>query len=75
MEVYDAITAAAAARGISTRQMLLRAGKPESTIAKARNRGSVPTTTTAAQLLAACDYVLCAVPSESVPSDALVIDE
>ena len=68
MYVYDAITDAAAARGISTRQMLLRSGKAESTIAKARNRGSVPTTTTAVQLLSACDYVLCAVPRESVPA-------
>lgn len=74
MNGYRAVKAAAAARGISVRQVLLKAEKAESYIAKAINRGSSPTTDTAAQLLGACDYVLAAVPAEDVPPTAIVID-
>lgn len=74
MNGYRAVKAAAAARGISVRQVLLKAEKAESYIAKAINRGSSPTTDTAAQLLAPCGYVLAAVPAEDVPPTAIVID-
>lgn len=74
MNGYRAIKAAAAARGVSVRQVLLKAAKSESYIANAINRGSSPTTDTAAQLLAPCDYVLAAVPAEDVPPTAIVID-
>lgn len=74
MNGYRAVKAAAAARGISVRQVLLKAEKAESYIAKAINRGSSPTTDTAAQLLAPCNYVLAAVPAEDVPPTAIVID-
>lgn len=74
MNGYKAVKAAAAARGVSVRQVLLKAGKAESYIAKAINRGSSPTTDTAAQLLSACEYVLAAVPAEDVPTTAIVID-
>lgn len=74
MDGYRAIKAAAAVRGVAVRQVLLKAGKAESYIAKAINRGSSPTTDTAAQLLSACDYVLAAVPAEDVPPTAIVID-
>lgn len=74
MNGYKAIKAAAAARGVSVRQVLLKSGKAESYISKAINRGSSPTTDTAAQLLGACGYVLAAVPAENVPSTAIVID-
>lgn len=71
---YDACAEAARRAGLSVRQMLTRAGKRETLISTARSRGSVPTTTTAAELLAVCDYVLAAVPCDQVPEGALVID-
>lgn len=74
MNGYKAIKAAAAARGVSVRQVLLKSGKAESYISKAINRGSSPTTDTAAQLLGACGYALAAVPAEDVPPTAIVID-
>ena len=74
MNGYMAIKAAAAARGVSVRQVLLKAGESESYIANAINRGSSPTTDTAAQLLGACDYVLAAMPAEDVPATAIVIN-
>ena len=74
MNGYMAIKAAAAARGVSVRQVLLKAGKSESYIANAINRGSSPATDTAAQLLGACDYVLAAMPAEDVPATAIVIN-
>lgn len=74
MNGYEVIKAAAASRGVSVRQVLLRAEKSESYISNAINRGSSPATNTAAQLLGACDYVLAAVPAEDVPPTAIVID-
>lgn len=74
MNGYKAIKAAAAARGVSVRQVLLKSGKAESYISKAINRGSSPTTDTAAQLLGSCGYALAAVPAEDVPPTAIVID-
>ena len=74
MNGYKAIKAAAAARDVSVRQVLLKSGKAESYISKAINRGSSPTTDTAAQLLGACGYALAAVPAEDVPPTAIVID-
>ena len=74
MNGYKAIKAAAAARGVSVRQVLLKSGKAESYISKAINRGSSPTTDTAAQLLGACGYALVAVPAKDVPPTAIVID-
>lgn len=74
MNGYKAIQAAAAARGVSVRRVLISSGKAESFLSKAVNRGSSPTTDTAAQLLGACEYVLAAVPAEDVPPTAIVID-
>ncbi len=74
MEFYDAVYIAAGKRDITIEKLSLSMGHASNYIASAVSRGSQPKVDTATKILGACDFALCAIPRESVPDEAIVID-
>ena len=74
MDAMGVVKAVAKRRGIPIRQIGIRMGKVPNYVSASLNGGRVPQASTLANMLAVCDYKLCALPSESVPDDALIID-
>lgn len=74
MGFYDVLSSAAAAAGVSESAIGRNLGCASNYVARSKSRGSVPSVDNAAAMLGACGYVLAAVPRDSVPPDALVID-
>lgn len=72
MYSYDAIKAAAASRDIALSDIGRALGKRDNYVSSMRGR-SIGIDNYSA-ILSACGYALCAVPRESVPRGALVID-
>lgn len=73
MGFYDVVREAASRSGLPLAQVSLRMGKADSYVNAAISRGSLPRIDTAAAMLSACGWSLCAVPSDEVPPSALVI--
>jgi len=74
MQFYDAAYKIAGEKGISIENLSLSLGKTSRYVGSAKSRGSIPRIDNAAMILGAMDYVICAVPKDKVPEDAIVID-
>lgn len=74
MDSKEALKEAAKNAGMTLRSVSLAMGKSENLLASTLNRGSTPRVDTVAGALGVCGYALAAVPLDSVPPDALVID-
>lgn len=74
MKAFDAVKEAAKNSGIAITRIGVEMGKPANYVSNGASRGSSPQCNTCAAMLDVCGYALCAVPRDSVPSDALVID-
>lgn len=74
MEVYEAIKHAADSAGMSLASVSKEVSNSANYISNAMARGSVPSTTNAARMLAACGWSLMAVPPGSDAPGAIVID-
>ena len=75
MRAIEAIEHAANAADIPQTRLCTDAGLNRTFIATTRRAGSDPSMSAATRLFGACGYALCAVPSDHVPDDALVIDD
>lgn len=74
MEIYDAIKHAAETAGLSLAAVSKEVSNSPNYISNAAARGSVPSTTNAARMLAACGWSLMAAPPGSDAPGAIVID-
>lgn len=74
MKASDTIKKAAENAGYSLRGVSQALGKSPNYIASSVGRGSTMQADTLAGALGVCGYALAAVPLDSVPPDALVID-
>lgn len=74
MEFYDAVYRIAWLRKRTVESIGLGLGHTAAYVSGQKSRGSLPKIDTAVKMLDECDYVLCAVPKESVQKDAIVID-
>ena len=74
MKAFAAVKEAAKRSGIAITSIGLAMGKAANYVSNGDSRGSSPQCNTCAAMLEVCGYTLCAVPSDSVPPDALVID-
>lgn len=74
MYAIDAVKLAAANNGVSMYAVAHGMGVTPQSIATTAGRGSNPRADTLARMLEQAGYTLCAVPSDDVPPDALVID-
>ena len=74
MEFYDIVYKAAGEQGLSIEKLSLKLGKTSRYIGGSKSRGSLPKVNNAAMILDACGYTLCAIPSDSVPDDAIPVD-
>lgn len=74
MEAMEVVKAAAKSRGKPITSIGPSLGYASNYVSGAISRGSCPQANTLANMLAVCGYRLCAVPAESTPSEALVID-
>ncbi len=74
MEFYEALTEAAECAGLSLSSVGVKLGHSRTYVSVGMSRGSMPSVTNAASMLEVCGYKLCAIPEDSVPADALVID-
>lgn len=73
MDFCEVIKAVSAATGISMRTISRKMGKNDSYVGGMLTRNSDPLTANAATMLNKCGYMLCALPVDQVPEDALVI--
>ena len=74
MEVYEAIKHAADSAGMSLASVSKEVSNSANYISNAMARGSVPSTTNAARMLAACGWSLMAVPPNTEVPGAITID-
>lgn len=74
MQLKELFTTTAHSAGYSLNRLSRAAGHGDNYISAMLSRGSSPQLNTVVNLLNVCGYVLCAVPRDSVPSNALVID-
>ena len=73
MDAIDVVKAAANTTGVPLSSIGRKMGNSDNFVAKTAGRGSTPRADTLARMLAVCGYSLCAVPSDQVTSDMLVI--
>lgn len=74
MGFYDVLKEVSDVSGIPLAKIGPALGRAPSYVSSAAARGSEPSTSNAAAMLAACGYELCAVPRGSVPPGALVVE-
>ena len=74
MEFYDAVYRIAKKKGITIEKISLSLGKTSGFITAQKSRGSKPRIDTAAKILDACGYILCAIPEDEVPNWVIEID-
>ena len=74
MEAMEALREVSNRVGKPMYQIGLDMGKTKNYISQTMSRGSTPKADTLAHMLKVCGYSLCAIPSDCVPDDALVID-
>lgn len=74
MDFYDIVKHAADDAGISISAVGRAMGKPSNYVSNGVGKGASPRLDTAAAMLRACGYTLCALPDGNVPAGALVID-
>lgn len=74
MKALDSVVAAAKASGVTYTSIADAMGKRPNYINVALNSGREPQAAIVASMLEPCGYKLAAIPSDSVPDDALVID-
>lgn len=74
MKFYDIVYKLAGEQGLSIENLSLKIGKTSRYVAGQKSRGSLPKISNAVMILDALGYELCAIPNESVPEDAIVID-
>lgn len=74
MDFYGVLQDVAQAEGMSLSSVGQSIGKNRNYIANAMSRGSDPSTSNAAAMLAACGWSLAALPASDLPPSALVID-
>lgn len=74
MYAMDALREVAKRTNKSFTRIGLEIGSERSYMCNTERRHSSPQANTLAKMLATCGYVLCAVPNENMPEDALIID-
>ena len=74
MYAIDVLKEAAKMAGVPTTHIGKELGSDSAYVAKIANRGSVPRCDTMARMLDVCGYSLCAIPTDKIPNDAIVID-
>ena len=74
MNYWGILYAAANNAGVPTTKIGPNLGLSRGYVAACKAQGVTPGLDTAARLLGACGYVLAAVPADSVPDGALVVD-
>lgn len=74
MQFYDIVQDAATNKGIAMDRIGLAMGRSSSYISAARSRGSLPKVDNAAEILDVCGYVLCAIPKDAAPKNAMIVD-
>jgi hypothetical protein len=74
MEFYDAVYRAVGIRDMTIDGLSLKMGHTSTYITSSKSRGSLPKVDTAVKILDACDFALCAIPKESIPDCAIVIE-
>lgn len=75
MKYIDILYTVADNAGVPTTQIGQKLGMSREYVATMKSKQNIPRIDTAAKLLGVCDYVLCALPSDRVPSDALVVSD
>lgn len=74
MDFYDMLLRVAHESGMSLRDVSMAAGRTPAYVSSRRCRGNVPRIDTAADLLAAVGWELCAVPGGDVPYNGIEIE-
>ena len=74
MHVYQAIRTVAKRSGMSLIEVGPRLGHGKAYVSSMFTQERRPKYDTLLRILGACNYTLCAVPSDQVPSGAVVID-
>jgi len=74
MNAMQALKTVAKNEGIPLAHIGRKMGLADNYVNKTINRNSVPRVDTMAKMLDVCGYALCAIPKESIPDDAIVID-
>lgn len=74
MYAMDVVKLAAANSGVSMYSIAHGMGVTPQSMATTAGRGSNPRADTLARMLEQANYSLCAVPSDNVPDDAIIID-
>ena len=74
MQFYDALYRIAAENGLTFDKLSLKMGHTSSYISAPKSRGSVPKVSNAVKMVAECGYVICAIPKDKVPDNAIEID-
>lgn len=75
MNEIEAISKLAKDNGVSLSRLAIDNGLSRNTITKAKTRGASMSTRNTSAVLASMGYALCAVPSDEIPPNALVIDD
>lgn len=70
---WDVLLTAVYRNGLTAAAVCEKLGLSRAYISKGKGTNTTPLVDTAARLLGACGYVLAALPGDSVPPDALVI--
>lgn len=74
MEFYNVLDEVMNKSGMNQSTTSKRMGRASNYISVMKAKGSIPSVNNAAAMMAACDYALVAVPRDSIPDDALIID-
>ena len=73
MELWDVVNKVKADSGLSDRALSERLRRSSGYFSALKAQNKDPQTSTVVRILGACGYVLAALPGDSVPPDALVI--
>ena len=71
---YDAVKTIAETEGLSLYSISKAMGRNPNYITSAANRGTSPSCSTLSEVLSHCGWSLVAIPDDSIPDEAIVID-